>query len=264
MDFGNLDIKVNMDGLKVIDGKLRCVICGKPAVKPRKNYGWNDKKGKWILFMEGLKLIRDCNRDYVCWYEEVVCSSKKPKPTHDYLMKMSGLKDEFLKSGKEIPNKFLSNLYEELGSALETGINLMIHGKPGVGKTRAASLIVKKCVDYGYTAAITTGLILSKCEYISDIDKVKRAEREKWFEYIKKCDLLVIDEMAATDYEGKTRVVVSVFDERYGAGLSTIGITNMGLKKVNEVYEWGEGLWVSRMKRFDPIEYIDKDRRGKK
>lgn len=136
-----------------------------------------------------------------------------------------------IRSIRDKAEKYVQNFDNEHG-------NVLIYGKPGVGKTFVANCIAKALLDSGHTV-----LYLSANEFFNDviaeyiINKERDGAVRDIYNYIYESDLLIIDDLGT---EGKNSFFASQFFEvinkRMLANKAVIITTNYTMDEIENYY----------------------------
>jgi len=135
---------------------------------------------------------------------------------------------------------------EHLKLAQEMGMNLLLVGKVGTGKTGLSYLILKRLLELRRSHIVFLNFAATDIEEMVEMytqgwysDEEKREFREK----IKEVDFLIIDDIGK-EWRGKTKlaetVLGSIIRHRVKWKLPTITTSNVTLKGLRETY--GEAL----------------------
>lgn len=210
---------------------MKCKYCGKEYIKnPAALPDWMP-----LSMKEQIKFIPACNcleKQKIIEMEQAEkerqhqCILNKVKRYRD----ISVIDNKFLKSKFEIADMnssimSLANKYSKsfLKENIKTG--LFLFGNVGTGKTFASACIANRLMENGKTV-----LVMNLGLYINKLQR-EWAEAEKdVLEYVKNCDLLIIDDMGVENVKEWTQdKVFSLIDTRYRAEKPLIITTNLVL-----------------------------------
>ncbi len=119
------------------------------------------------------------------------------------------------------PSRIARRYVEQWETMFRQGRGLLLMGKPGTGKTFYACCIANALIDLGFASFVTN---------VAEITRTggKDVERDAYIEKIRRCDLLVIDDIGAeraTEYA--TESLYRVIDIRYREEKPLIVTTNL-------------------------------------
>lgn len=113
----------------------------------------------------------------------------------------------------------------EFDKVFKKNLGLILHGPVGTGKTFYAGCIANKLIDGGYSVVMTD--LLHIIDYLNPFGK-KQSKREEYEEHLKKCDLLILDDLSAErDTEYVREGVYRIIDMRYASEKPLIVTTNL-------------------------------------
>lgn len=146
-------------------------------------------------------------------------------------------------------NKIIGNYIHNLKEAHDEGIGVYLAGSNGVGKTLAASVILKEALRQGYTAQFLpmARVIELFCDGMYDQDK-----REQYRQTVLDVDFLVLDDIDKKYKPTKTDFVDAAYDtmfrQRCNTNLPIILTANV---KKDELYSSADIYSVSLLSLFD-------------
>ncbi len=140
--------------------------------------------------------------------------------------------------------------------------SLLLYGAAGLGKTFLSTCIAKKLIDDGKNVVYQSAV--SMFNYYMDyvFNRVDAKEAREDFERLKKCDLLIIDDLGA---EATNMQMISflfeLLNDRILLGKKTIISTNYNLKEISKTYS--ERIHSRIMQYFSIIRFTGSDLRGR-
>ena len=139
--------------------------------------------------------------------------------------------DKFMATEDNVRNFSICRRYaEEFNRMKEKNQGLLMLGKPGTGKTFAASCIANYLLDHKYRVVMT-----SLVKLISMIQDSYGESEERIIEKINRSDLLIIDDLGAersTDFAIER--VYNIIDSRYRSKKPMILTTNLSLQEMKD------------------------------
>lgn len=140
------------------------------------------------------------------------------------------------------------------------GENILIYGKPGIGKTYLTHCIAKDLLDKSYSVIYFTADELIKVFQKETFEKDEVLEQTS--ESIYSCDLLIIDDLGTEFVNSFTSSkIFTCINERLLRGNSTVISTNLSLQELMEIYS---ERTFSRISQFNIMKLFGKDIRIKK
>ena len=150
--------------------------------------------------------------------------------------------------------------YAERFDSQEKGI--LMYGGAGLGKTFLSTCIAKKVIDNGknviYQSAVT--MFGKYTDYM--FNRVSAPEAKEEFDKIKKCELLIIDDLGAEATNAQmTAFLFELLNDRILTGKKTIISTNYNLSEIAKTYS--ERIHSRLMQHFNILNFKGKDLRTK-
>lgn len=132
----------------------------------------------------------------------------------------------------------VSKYAHQLRANIEAGMGLILAGGPGRMKTTLAVAVLRELLE---TDARGSGMMIPMASLLDTLFTMRSLNREeaaRYEEHIRKCDLLVIDDMGAenTTVSWVLAKVDSIITERYNRMLPVIITTNLNQKDLAGTY----------------------------
>lgn len=138
--------------------------------------------------------------------------------------------------------------------------NILICGKPGIGKTYLTHCIAKDLLDKSYSVIYFTADELIKVFEKETFDKDEILEQTS--ESVFNCDVLIIDDLGTEFVNSFTSSkIFTCINERLLRGNSTVISTNLSLQELMEIYS---ERTFSRISQFNIMKLFGRDIRIKK
>lgn len=138
--------------------------------------------------------------------------------------------------------------------------NILIYGKPGIGKTYLTHCIAKDLLDKSYSVIYFTADELIKVFEKETFEKDEILEQTS--ESIYSCDVLIIDDLGTEFVNSFTSSkFFTCINERLLRGNSTVISTNLSLQELMEIYS---ERTFSRISQFNIMKLFGRDIRIKK
>jgi DNA replication protein DnaC len=119
----------------------------------------------------------------------------------------------------------LQRYCEKFEEMLKKNLGLLLHGPVGTGKTFYAACIANELIDKGY--AVVMSDLPSVVDYLHPFGK-QQSKREEYEEHLKKCDLLILDDLSAErSTEHMRESIYRVINTRDGSDTPMIVTTNL-------------------------------------
>lgn len=179
---------------------------------------------------------------------------------NEYLF--SDKKDKNGVSQRQVANENFNFCMKYAEEFDKRGDSLLLYGGAGLGKTFLSTCIAKCLIDEGKNVIYQSSV--SMFNYYMDyiFNRTESMDARESFERLKKCDLLIIDDLGAE----ATNVQMSSFlfeilNDRILAGKKTIISTNYNLKEIAMTYS--ERIHSRIMQHFSILRFIGDDLRGR-
>lgn len=152
---------------------------------------------------------------------------------------------------KSVVDRTIAKYAIEFGEKLLSGDGLIIGGLAGVGKTHMSICIGNFIIDNGFTCKFTSTTRIVR--YLQGHFN----EQDKYFEYLSKFDLLIIDDLGierGTDFMVES--VSDIINMRYEAKKPMVITTNVDLYNVSkrlECHDESQGMKIATSRIFSRI-----------
>ena len=147
---------------------------------------------------------------------------------------------------------------DEFDHMKSNGNGLVLHGDCGTGKTYAACCVANRLIDEEYTV-----LMVNLIDLVNELQSTY--DKEPIYDRIRRCDLLVIDDLATErDTAFMQESVFNIIDTRYRAGKPMIITTNMTLAELDGATDLKRKRYHQRiMEKCLPVK-VDHNKRTEK
>lgn len=140
--------------------------------------------------------------------------------------------------------------------------SLLLYGGAGLGKTFLSTCIAKKLIDDGknvmYQSAVT--MFGYYMDYI--FNRIEAQEARNEFAKLKKCDLLIIDDLGAESTNAQmSAFLFELLNDRILSDKKTLISTNYNLQEIAKTYS--ERIHSRIMQHFDIVRFEGTDIRGR-
>lgn len=139
---------------------------------------------------------------------------------------------------------------------------ILMYGGAGLGKTFLSTCIAKRLIDLGKNVIYHSAV--SMFGYYMDyiFNRISSDEARAEFDKMKKCDLLIIDDLGAEATNAQmTSFLFEILNERILAGKKTVISTNYNLQEIAKTYS--ERIHSRIMQHFMILEFKGSDLREK-
>lgn len=150
----------------------------------------------------------------------------------------------------------MQNYVEHFAEFRKQGKGLLLYGTVGTGKTYAACEVANALIDKGYPVLVTN--------FARVVNILQGTfEKQQYIDSLNNFSLLVVDDLAAeSDTENAQKIIWSIVDARYRAGLPMIITTNLSGGELKHPDSLSKERTYSRLlERCHPIEVKGADRR---
>ena len=215
----------------------RCKYCGK-------EYKLNENIPEFLpnAFKEKIKYIPSCNCLEIKMQEEYEererrlekerLQNKIKKYKDISVIDKKLLNANFIKAEQDKHIKLCQKYAEKFVKIGTAPQGLLLHGSVGTGKTFATACIANYLMENGKTV-----LVMNLGLYLIKLKKEWDEAESNVLEYVKKCDLLIIDDFGVEKIsEFVLDKAFALIDTRYRAEKPLIITTNLSLKEITDKF----------------------------